>query len=190
MEPPPTGLNPHVPATRRAQFEAAMAEVYEPLQRYLRRRCNPADVDDVFNDALLTIWRRLEVVPADSRLPWCYGVARNCLANHRRGSNRRLRLVGKATAANQPPAPVWTSAADAELHNALGRLNETDYEIVRLWAWERLEPREIAEVLEMTANAVSVRLSKIRRRLKSEIKGQDQEPAGHEESDSYSERET
>ena len=86
-----------------------MKEVYEPLQRYLRRRCAPGDVDDVFNDTLLTIWRRLDAVPTDNPLPWCYGVARNCLANQRRGANRRLRLVGKVSASvTQEPEP-WAA---------------------------------------------------------------------------------
>ncbi|MFT5204044.1 MAG: RNA polymerase sigma-70 factor (ECF subfamily) [Candidatus Aldehydirespiratoraceae bacterium] len=177
-------------AERQAAFEQLTEEVYEPLQRYLRRRCAPVDVDGVFNDALLAIWRRLDAVPSGRAMPWCYGVARNCLANYHRGSNRRLRLVGKIGTAATPPEPTWTSAADADLHDALGQLSESDREMIRLWAWERLEPREIAEVLDTTANTVSVRLSKIRRQLESDITTKNQPPAGHEPFDSYTERET
>ncbi|MEQ8840244.1 MAG: sigma-70 family RNA polymerase sigma factor [Acidimicrobiales bacterium] len=180
----------HTDVARRAAFERALEEIYEPVQRYLRRRCEPHDADEVLNDTLLTIWRRLDDVPADRRLPWTYAVARRCLANHRRGNVRRLRLSEKATAGTSAlPADEWTTEADALLHDAMGRLREDDREVIRLWAWERLGPREIAEVLETTPNAVSVRLTKIRRTLESEISGKDRAPAGHERVDGNTEEE-
>ncbi|MEZ5244973.1 MAG: sigma-70 family RNA polymerase sigma factor [Acidimicrobiales bacterium] len=176
---------PSDPARRRA-FEEAVAEVYEPVQRYLRRRCPADDADEVLNDTLLTIWRRLDDLPVERRLPWTYGVARRCLANHRRGTIRRLRLADKTarTAATECPDP-WTNDADAALHDAMARLGDDDREIVRLWAWERLEAREIAEVLGTSANAVSVRLSRIRRRLDEEVSRQNHAPAGHERFDGH-----
>lgn len=179
-----------VDAARRAAFEDAVAEIYEPLQRYLGRRCAPADADEVLNDTLLTVWRRLDDVPADRRLPWAYGVARRCLANHRRGTVRRLRLADKAGAhALRAVHEPWTSEADARLHDAMRSLKEDDREIVRLWAWERLEPREIAEVLGTSANAISLRLTRIRRRLEEEIADtrQNRAPAGHERVDDHTE---
>lgn len=175
---------------RRDRFEAALQEVYEPLQRYLGRRCAPDDADEVLNDTLLTIWRRLDDVPADRRLPWTYGVARRCLANHRRGTVRRFRLAEKtAGVAGAQRHDQWTNDADAALHDAMGRLGNDDREIVRLWAWERLEPREIAEVLGTSANAVSVKLSRIRRRLEEEISRQNQGSAGHERFEGHEEGE-
>ena len=157
-----------------------MAEVYEPLQRYLRRRTAPADVDDVFVDVLTVIWRRLDDVPAGRELPWSYGVARRCLANHRRSSDRRRRLHGRlGGTARLRPVAEWTSPADVALHRALDRLPELDREVVRLWAWEGLEPREIAEVLGSTANAVSVRLHRVHRRLADDIGRQDPVADGH-----------
>ena len=174
---------------RRAAFEAAVAEAYEPLQRYLRRRCTADDADEVLNDTLLTMWRRLDDVPDDRRLPWTYGVARRCLANHRRGSVRRIRLAEKALSTARSHEPEWTSESDAHLHDAMGRLNESDREIVRLWAWERLEPREIAEVLGTSANAVSLRLTRARRKLEEEISRQNPAPAGHERYEGNSEGE-
>lgn len=160
-------------------FECVVGDVYEPLQRYLRRRCAVDDVDDLLNDTLLTVWRRLDDLPAGSPLPWCYGVARRCLANHRRAVGRRLRLSERMTGATRPPTYPWTSSLDAALQAALEGLSEVDGEIIRLWAWEQLEPRQIALVLDMTPNAVSVRLGRIRTRLGREIARQDRPRAGH-----------
>jgi RNA polymerase sigma-70 factor (ECF subfamily) len=176
--------------SRAASFEAVMAEVYEPLQRYLRRRGASDDLDDLLNDTLLAVWRRLDDIPAERVLPWCYGVARRTLANHRRGQVRRLRLLERVGATSAPGGTLdWAGEADAALHVALDRLPELDQEVIRLWAWERLEPREIAMVVGATANAVTVRLARVRRRLLQDLARQDGAPSGHEADDDHPELE-
>ena len=52
-----------------------------------------------------------------------------------------------------------------EVHAALAGLAELDREVVLLWAWEGLAPREIAVVTGLSANAVSIRLHKAKKRL-------------------------
>lgn len=169
---------------RHASFTLLVDEVYEPLQRYVRRRCPADDVDDVLNATLLVLWRRVEEVPADRPLPWCYGVARRTLANERRAGDRRHRLhLRVAGAAGTSGAYRWSDEADGHLQAALDRLPEPDQELVRLWAWEQLEPREIAEVLGATPNAVALRLSRLRRRLRADIERQDAVAAGHKRTD-------
>ncbi|MGH8947086.1 MAG: RNA polymerase sigma factor, partial [Acidimicrobiia bacterium] len=80
---------------QRDRFERIADEVFEPLQRYLRRRAPAHDAEDILSEVLLTVWRRIDDAPTDNPLPWCYGVARRALANHRRGDRRRLRLVSR-----------------------------------------------------------------------------------------------
>lgn len=176
--------SPHRPEAvpRRARFEAVVAEVYEPLQRYLARRAAPDDAADVLGDTLLVVWRRLDEVPEEV-LPWSYGVARRCLANHRRGADRRLRLVERAalvrddTVFDDPQVAI--ERRDHDLEAAFEVLSGSEREIVRLWAWERLEPREISVVLDITPNAVSVALSRAKRKLAVRLGGQDHGDAGH-----------
>lgn len=170
-------------ADRRARFEAVAAEVFDPLQRYLRRRATSEDAADVLSATLLTIWRRLDDVPTEEPLPWCYGVARRTLANHRRGVERHLRLVERVGGTANTVAFDAAAAIDdqqPELVAALATLSDADAEIVRLWAWEGLEPREIATVLDTTPNAVSVALSRSKRRLRAELDRQDPPPPGQE----------
>jgi RNA polymerase sigma-70 factor (ECF subfamily) len=165
---------------RHDRFEAITAEVYEPLQRYLRRRAPADDAGDLLADALLTIWRRLDDVPTEVPLPWCYGVARRILANHRRGAQRHLRLVERLEAEPLPastPGPA-ESLADADLVDALARLPAADQEILRLWAWEQLEPREIAQVMGSTSNAVSLRLTRANKKLAEALSRQDPSAGG------------
>lgn len=165
---------------RRARFEALVDEVFEPLQRYLRRRTDAATADEVLSETLLVLWRRLDEVPADAVAAWSYGVARGCLANAVRAEVRRLRLFRRVVAepAAPPPEP------DPVLHEALDALPALDREVVRLWAWEGLAPRESAVVLGVTPNAVSVRLHRALGRLRKDLE-QRQDPglAGHQPHD-------
>jgi RNA polymerase sigma-70 factor (ECF subfamily) len=170
-------------ADRRERFEAIATEVYDPLQRYLRRRATAEESSDVLSDVLLTVWRRLDDVPRDALLPWCYGVARRTLSNHRRAVQRHLRLVQRLEAEREQ-APSGDPAEfledqDPDLAVALAGLPLADREILRLWAWEQLEPREIAHVLGSTANAVSLRLSRARKKLAESLTRQDDSNPGH-----------
>ena len=163
---------------RRARFERLFTDVYEPLQRFVRRRADAAVVDDVVADTLLVLWRRLDDVP-EAALPWCYGTARRCLANAWRADERRNRLTRRV--ANEPvPIDGEGDDTDADLIAALEELSAEDREIVRLWAWEQLAPREIAVVLAISPNAASIRLHRAKRRLADLLEpGKDGASAGH-----------
>lgn len=165
------------------RFEAIVERVYEPLQRYAQRRCAHAIADDVVADALLVIWRRLDDVPDDAVLPWCYRVAANCLANIRRAEHRRANLLEKVARVDWSTARAHPDLPDADLpdpamHAALTSLSDRDQEVLRLWAWEALSPAEIAVVLETSANAASIRLHRAKRRLGAAL-GKVPASAGH-----------
>jgi len=169
---------------RRRRFEALAAEVVDPLRRFLARRTDPATADDALAEALLVCWRRLEEVPGDP-LPWAYGVARRCLANAERGARRQQRLAAKVAVLDPPPVsmPGPEDGGDPELAEAFASLRAEDAELLRLWAWERLTPAEIATVLDITANATSIRLHRARERLKETLLARKTAAdGGHEES--------
>ena len=168
-------------AERRARFEELARELIDPLRRYLARRTDPATADDVLSDALLVCWRRLDDVP-DNALPWAYGVVRNCLANAERGARRRERLVAKLSVVAPPDqVTATTDDRDGELFEAMAALRPEDAELLRLWAWEHLTPAEIATVLQVSANAASIRLHRAREKLREELR-KIQQVSGHEQS--------
>jgi RNA polymerase sigma-70 factor (ECF subfamily) len=105
-------------------------------------------------------------------------VARRCLANARRGELRRMHLVDRLQAEHLEPLGVAGTATDGPLEEALATLTAEARELLRLWAWEQLTPREIAVVLGISANAVSIRLHRARQHL-VEALGKIDEPAGH-----------
>jgi RNA polymerase sigma-70 factor (ECF subfamily) len=156
------------------RFEALAGQVWQPLQRFLARRAEPQDAEDVLAEVLLVLWRRLDDVPDEGALPWTYAVAHRCLANARRGNERRLTLLRRLR--DEPPVPPAPDE-DPELAEALARLREADREVLRLWAWEGLEAKDIAVVLGLTPNAAAVRLSRARTALRAEL-GKDPAAAG------------
>lgn len=158
---------------RRERFDALARDAYVPLRRYLARRTDASAVDDVLAETLLLLWRRLDAVPADAELAWAYGAARRCLANSRRSAVRRRSLLRRLAAEPSFWAePAWTAPdphgddAELALAAAMATLPDTDREVLRLWAWEQLEPREMALVLDISANAASIRLHRATKKLR------------------------
>lgn len=151
--------------SRADRFDQLARACLEPLRRYLARRTDAETAADVLGDTLLVAWRRFDDVPPEP-LPWLYGVARNCLANAERGVRRRARLASRlADQPVDPPDASEPTGSDALLE-ALDDLDDTERELIRLWAWEQLTPAEIATALGLTPNAVSIRLTRARQHLR------------------------
>jgi RNA polymerase sigma-70 factor (ECF subfamily) len=144
---------------------------------YARRRLDSAeDAEDVVVEVFATAWRRRDAVPEEA-LPWLYGTAANVIAHTIRSEARRTRLGAKLAAVR----PLRTDDADlgervveaGTAHDtvaaALEDLSESDAELLRLWAWEQLEPAEIAVVLDCAPGTARTRLHRARTRLREAL---------------------
>lgn len=152
-------------------FEALFTRFHGPVRAYASRRA-PHDADDVVADVFAVAWRKREDVP-DNALPWLYAVAAREMLHTFRAQDRRDRLSARlqSTISLVHPDPAEQIAgrmdAQAPVTRALARLSERDAEVLRLWAWEHLEPAEIAVVLGISPVASRVRLHRARRRLEA-----------------------
>lgn len=162
----------------RERFRALVAEVADPVRRYLWRRTDEATADDVLAETLVVLWRRANHEPREP-VPWAIGVARKQLANARRAAARRERLVARIVAVDPPPetAEERDDGTEVAVRRVLDGMRPADAEILRLWSWDGLEPRDLAVVLGITANAAAVRLHRARRRFE-EAFGKDAVAAG------------
>lgn len=153
-------------ADHRRRFESVVVEVVEPVRRYLWRRAEPDAAEDVLSETLLVLWRRVEDIPVDA-VPWSIGVARLQLANDERSRRRQHRLINRIATVD-PPREIATEAGnpvDDAVRNTIAQLRPQDAEVLRLWAWEELELREIAHVLGVSVNAATVRLHRAKQRF-------------------------
>ncbi|MEV4112259.1 sigma-70 family RNA polymerase sigma factor [Nonomuraea sp. NPDC049695] len=152
-----------------SRFEEIYGSSYGPLLGYALRRCSdPDDAADVVAETFMVAWRRMEEVPeGDEARLWLFGVARNVLANQRRGERRHEQRTA-ALRAQLAASPLVAEPPREDL-SQLGRvfraLSEDDRELLALVAWERLDPGQIAKVLGISRNAVRVRLYRARKRF-------------------------
>ena len=165
------------------RFRTLYAAHFDEMLAYaLRRVAQPTDAADVVADVFLVAWRRVDALPpGDEARLWLYGVARKVVFNQRRGAQRRDRLglrLRHELADRVAPDHADESSDRITVRAALARLGETDREVLTLTVWEQLEPREIADVLGVSAETVRTRLSRARRRL-HDVLGHDLAPTGH-----------
>ena len=160
---------------------------YRAVVAYARRRTvEPADAQDAAADTFAIGWRRRSEVPeGEAALPWLYGVARKVLSNQRRGNERRAdlsnRLKAQPSSAPDVEGQVVSAAERRTVLAALGRLRDSDQELLRLAVWEELPHRDIAGLVGCSESSVAVRLHRARTRLGREI-GKEERRIGQEES--------
>ncbi|WP_433472428.1 RNA polymerase sigma factor [Spirillospora sp. CA-142024] len=156
------------------RFSDLYAAHYRDVIRFAARRIDADQARDVAAETFLIAWRRFTEVPGDpgERLPWLYGVARNVLANQRRGERRRLRLgaqIGSAGRGRSEADPAGEVAASLDVRAALDGLSARDREVLQLVAWEGLEIAAAAAVVGCSPKTFAVRLHRARRRLEKAL---------------------
>jgi RNA polymerase sigma-70 factor (ECF subfamily) len=155
--------------SRESRLERLARENSTEVANYLRRRLYPlsaSDLDDLVEEVLLVVWRRIDAVPADAELAWMIGVARNVLNNARRRQNSRDAYI----AAIRPPGDDASAeeyvVADVTVREALSGLAEADREVILLHFWDGLDAAALASVFSITTNAAAVRLSRAQNRFR------------------------
>lgn len=63
------------------RFHAAYERSVDDVRRFVRRRVDASDVEDVVAETFLVVWRRVGALPRGDDAPraWIFGVARNVL---------------------------------------------------------------------------------------------------------------
>jgi RNA polymerase sigma-70 factor (ECF subfamily) len=159
-----------------ARFEALYAAHNAAVRTYVRRRVDSQDADDVVADVFVIAWRRLRDVPEDPR-PWLLGVARRVMANRWRGATRQAALQDRLTSERSRLAPpVSMTPQERDVLRALSAMRENDRETLLLVAWEGLSPVQAAEVLGISPNTFSARLSRARRRFERALAAESTQP--------------
>lgn len=167
-------------AAREASFRGVYAATYLDLLRFVRRRVHPSHAEDVAAEVYLVAWRRFEDRPDgdDATRAWLFGVARHILLNNQRGARRRQALEVRIAAAASVTTPLAQASegSDAELvalrvdlTAAWPRLSATDREALALAVWDGLSTNQAAAVLQISAVAFRLRLSRARRVLRRHL---------------------
>jgi RNA polymerase sigma factor (sigma-70 family) len=165
-------------------FRALFDQYVTELWQFARRRCASAtEADDVVADTFLVAWRRrLDVPDGEEARLWLYGCARRVLANQRRSATRRhnleSRLRGLSSSESPDGAEVLLDRLEHPVLVALADLPPDDRDLLIMRAWDGLAVSDMAVLLDVTPNAVSLRLTKARARLAAGLGRTDPADAG------------
>jgi RNA polymerase sigma-70 factor (ECF subfamily) len=137
---------------------------------------NPADAEDVCQDAFLAALEKLEECRDPERFAaWLLRIVRNRALNFRERRSLRegepLERVAVAAAGDDPGREAERSELRERLLAALAGLPDSQREVVLLHDLEGWRHRDIAEMLGTTEGAVRVRLLQARRRLRATLEG-------------------
>jgi RNA polymerase sigma-70 factor (ECF subfamily) len=139
---------------------------------YLARRISPReDAADVWQQTLVTTWRKIHAVPSrdEEALPWLLAVARGELSNHRRSTQRRLAATDRLRATFALGEPTAYDSRTG-VRDALATLDETDREIITLTYWDGLTSEQVGAVVGMRAGTVRKRLERARTQLAATLR--------------------
>ena len=177
--------------------ERLLAEYREPLRRVVDLRLDPAlarriDASDIVQDVLIEANRRLAEYLRDPRMPfhlWLRHMAQDRIIDthrqHRLAQRRSidreqpmdrpawmdqssLQLAAQLIDAEQTPA---TAAIQRELqrrlYEAMDQLDGNDREIIQMRHHEQLSNQDVAQALELSEAAASMRYLRAVRKLRS-----------------------
>ena len=147
-------------------FTARFHELRVPITKFLYRRVDANDVDDLVSDVFGVAWRKGSAVAVGEELPWLYRVATNLVANHRRKTARADRFLAALLAPDTAPSAESLAVADLSLAAAWSQLPVKSREILALTALDGLSVTDAAAALAITPNAVSVRLARARAQMR------------------------
>jgi RNA polymerase sigma-70 factor (ECF subfamily) len=172
--------------------EDALAQLVRRYEaRVFRLACrvtgDTAQAEEAVVEAFARVWAKAGQWRGESRAgTWIYQVALRTTLDQRRSRQRWWRRWGTPVPAEAPdprPGPAESVAAtdDQErlarrLAEAVRQLSDADRALVHLYYFEQLELAEIADILGTSRDALKMRLSRARQRLRGLLKDYD-EPA-------------
>jgi RNA polymerase sigma-70 factor (ECF subfamily) len=158
---------------------------YAPRIYNLARRMlgNDADAEDVTQDVLLQVVRKLDTFRGESQIAtWLHRVTVNAaLAHRQKRANRQKRETGEAgdellevaapdTAVRRwnvsPEDPVLEAEQQEVIEKAIGQLPEPFRDVYVLADVEGMSNAEIGEMLDLSVPAVKSRLHRARMRMR------------------------
>lgn len=168
--------------------EAALADLVRLFEgRIFRLACrvigDPVRAEDATADALARVWAKCARWHGDSAAgTWVYRVALRVILDTRRSRRRWWPWAAVTEELPDPhpgPAEVATDADEraktaSRVRAALGRLTEADRALVHLYYFEQRGLAEIAEIMDATRDALKMRLSRARDRLRELLRDCDE----------------
>ena len=163
------------------QLDEVYRQFHMPLVRYMARMVSPHDAEDLAQEAFSKIAKNLDGFEGRAKLStWIYRIATNtALDRLRRNKGRRIEIPlmeeierphsSDRTAPEPDDSPlshVIESEMNACIRQQVDKLPQKYRTVMALSSMEELQNREIADILEISLEAVKMRLHRGRAMLK------------------------
>jgi RNA polymerase sigma-70 factor (ECF subfamily) len=131
---------------------------------------NAADAGDVVQDSFLRAWQRLDSLDDPSRFGhWLGRMVKNLAIDFHRRKRPGLLEGDVASGKAGVSAAMEADERRAQIDQALSALDELSRKCVLLRYFENLSSKEIGDVLNLSAAAVDMRLSRARNQLRDSL---------------------
>ncbi len=147
------------------EFNDLFRSYLSETSRFIARRTKAEDVEDLAADLFALAWQKRDSIPKGLELPWLYKSARYLISNHNRKQQGRTSILATLQEPQSAPSAESIALADIELAEAWKGLSTKEKEILSLWAFEGLEPKQLAVALEKSENACAIALSRAKSKL-------------------------
>jgi RNA polymerase sigma-70 factor (ECF subfamily) len=148
------------------EFTEIYRQFLPPVAKYLARRVNPSDVEDIASRIFEIAWTKRSEAPKGFELAWLYRIAGFVVANHRRSEKAKESFLSLFRPRDSAPSAEDIALSDLSLSEAWARLTPTERQVISLSSFEGLDNTESARVLEISTNAFALRLSKAKAKLR------------------------
>lgn len=183
-----TDVRPDVPDDVRERLQAEALTYIDSLYRTaLRMTRNPADAEDLVQEAYLRAFRSLHQFKEGTNLrAWIFRIMTNAFINEYRKRSRRpqssslddleefylydhLIDSGMQPTSERPEEVVLSQITTDDVISAMDQLSDDFRNVVMLADVEGFTYREIAEILDIPVGTVMSRLYRARRKLQNEL---------------------
>ncbi len=154
------------------QFVATFRSHLQDISRYLTRRVELSQVEDLASEIFEIAWRKRDSCPEGFELAWLYKIAGFVVSNHRKKLSRRAVMVPLLDHDRSAPSAEDVALDGSAVAQAFDELSVKDRQVLALLVFEQLSIKEIAVVLGTTENNTSQRLKRARERLANNLKQQ------------------
>lgn len=163
------------------QFLAAYDSYAEAIYRHCFFRVfSAAKAEDIMQESFMRVWEYLaDGKEVQNIRAFVYRVANNLIIDDSRKKKEEslenmLEINPAADPAYEGHKDMEKNVVVQEIHRAMARLPEDVKEILVYRYVDDLDPKEIADILKITPNNVSVRLNRAIKVLKKELEKQEQ----------------
>ena len=144
----------------REALERLLLDVQPALRRYLVGLVGPADADDLAQEALFQIYRKLAWLRAPELFrPWAFRIASRLAFRYLRSKRRLPQEVGERALDNMPAVAEPPTATELGALSAIAGVSPASRAVLQLHFQHDLTLAEVAVVLDIPLGTVRSRLA-------------------------------